>query len=105
MIHFQVGIEKIKGGNIHLYFEQVGKCVRNMPCFEGQVGICNQLKRIIMETNREREIRLAEFVHKQRQSLPHSIEDDELDKLSGVSVDEIRDMNEETENFWKRGDE
>ena len=62
----------------------------------------------IMETNREREIRLAEFVHKQRQSLPHSIEDDELDKLSrqsGFSADEIRDMNEETENFWKRDDE
>ena len=51
---------------------------------------------------------MAEFVHKQRQSLPHSIEDYELDKLSrqsGFSTDEIRDMNEETENFWKRDDE
>ena len=62
----------------------------------------------IMETKREREIRLAEFVHKQRQSLPHSIEEDELDELSkqsGFSADEIRDMNEETENFWKRDGE
>ena len=61
-----------------------------------------------METNREREIRLAEFVHKQRQSLPHSIEEyelDELSKQSGFSADEIYDMNEETENFWKQDDE
>ena len=61
-----------------------------------------------METNREREIRLAEFVHKQRQSLPHSIDEEELDGLSrqsGFSADEIRDANEETENFWRREDE
>jgi hypothetical protein len=62
----------------------------------------------IMENNREREIRLSKFVHKQRQSLPHSIDEDELDKLSrqsGFSADEIRDANEETENFWRRDDE
>jgi hypothetical protein len=62
----------------------------------------------IMETNREREIRLSEFVHKQRQSLPHSVDEYELDKLSrqsGFSADEIRDANEKKENFWRRDDE
>lgn len=61
-----------------------------------------------MESKREREIRLAEFVHKQRQSLPHSIDEYELDNLSkesGFSTDEIRDMNEEMENFWNHNDE
>jgi hypothetical protein len=62
----------------------------------------------IMETNREREIRLAEFVNKERQSLPHSIDEDELNKLSrqsGFSADEIHDANVEAENFWRREDE
>ena len=61
-----------------------------------------------METNKKRETKLAEFVHKQRQILPHSIEDYELDDLSkqsGFSAEEIRDINEESENFWKRNDE
>jgi len=61
-----------------------------------------------MENNREREIKLAEFVHKQRSSLPHSIEEyelDELSKQSGFSKDEIRDRNKEVENFWGKSDD
>jgi hypothetical protein len=57
-----------------------------------------------METNRERENRLVEFIHKQRKSLPHSIEEyelEELSKKSGFSVDEIKERNEEVEKFWE----
>ena len=57
-----------------------------------------------METNREREIRLHEYVNKQRQKLPGNIDEEDLYKLSkesGFSIDDIRDANEESEDFWK----
>ena len=57
-----------------------------------------------METNREREIRLPEYVNKQRQKLPGNIDEEDLYKLSkesGFSIDDIRDANEESEDFWK----
>jgi len=54
------------------------------------------------------EEKVNKFVNQKRNSLPHSIDDEDLDSLSnesGFTKQEIKEANQEIEDFWKREDD